>query len=350
MVRDDFQKLVATAWKHDEELGRGYLLLSTSHQYGKIWQWETGGGPIPIGKTLSMVNSGCRSEFHQNCSLPDSGSGGIIVDSLHEPPRLIVAEWGEGRISRLEENGARTPLIIQLTSASGEEDRLYRPFQLLMTPFGDLLGLDSTMEGGDILWQLPQAHKIPGLESLGVSRKAHSWKELPAETFSAPQKLLQSRRLGGVALVPNNWMKVYVTMRQGDSVTVVVLSIEDDEEEDEDNDDDKVAPEENEKVEGSQKTNKRQSAIFFDYSQYAKEPGPIEIDEKGNMYLAIDGGILFLSSSGHVTGRLSIPGISIVDLTLGDDRFLYISTATKLFRLRVRNKLLQMPTDLVITK
>ena len=47
LVRDDFEGVVATAWKHDEELGRGYLLLSTSHQHGLIWQWETGGGPIP---------------------------------------------------------------------------------------------------------------------------------------------------------------------------------------------------------------------------------------------------------------------------------------------------------------
>jgi hypothetical protein len=33
---------------------------------------------------------------------------------LQEPQRLIVAEWGEGRITRLEENGARTPLIIDV--------------------------------------------------------------------------------------------------------------------------------------------------------------------------------------------------------------------------------------------
>jgi hypothetical protein len=49
------------------------------------------------------------------------GSGGIIVDHWHEPPRLVVAEWGEGRIARLEENGARTPLVIEYHDQDQEE-------------------------------------------------------------------------------------------------------------------------------------------------------------------------------------------------------------------------------------
>jgi hypothetical protein len=69
-----------------------------------------------------MAESGCRSNLHKHCinnnvNTDDdttTGSGGIIIDFLHEAQRLIVAKWGEGRITRLEENGARTPLIIDV--------------------------------------------------------------------------------------------------------------------------------------------------------------------------------------------------------------------------------------------
>eukprot|EP00980_Cylindrotheca_fusiformis_P007207 scaffold1525_cov142-Cylindrotheca_fusiformis.AAC.7 len=349
-VQENLQQIVATTWKHDEELGRGYLLLSSSYQHGKIWQWETGGGPIPIGRTLSMADSGCRSNLYQICSAASSrtGSGGIVVDALHEPPRLIVAEWGEGRITRLEENGARTPLILQVpynttTDAAFESatttitNRLQQPFQLLLTPFGDLLVLDSTAFDGDYLWQLPQVHKIPGLKSLAESRKAHSWTQLDS---NLPEKLLQSTQLGGMAFTPNSWLHVFVTMRQGDSVVVVTLSIDD-----EDDEDDDVAVQE---VESKPKADWRQSAIYLDYTKYASQPGPMEVDEKGNLYLAVDDGILVVSSSRSILGKISLPNLSIVDITLGEDRFLYVSTETALYRTRLRNKLLQMPTDLTL--
>lgn len=395
LVRDDFRNVVATTWKHDEELGRGFLLISTSYQSGKIWQWETGGGPIPIGKTLSMIRSGCRSNNFRNCTTdPAVGSGGIIVDTLHEPQRLIVAEWGEGRIVRLEENGARTPLIIQVpvdkptmtvsaaeveneeneteTPAEIEEDsspstrRLERPSKLLMTPFADLLVIDKS-DGDDFLWQLPQIHKIPGLESLSASRKAHAWDHLNYTSSShhsgittgaistldattndgMPQKLLQSSQLGGMVLVPKNWLQLYVTMKQGDSVVVVTLSLEEEDDEAESYDDDEVVAEQTTKA-GTK--SERQSSIYLDYSQHASKPGPIEVDEKGNLYLVVDDGILMLSPGGGILGKISIPGLSIVDMTLGEDRFLYLATETKLYRLRLRTKNLSVPTDLVKQK
>jgi ligand-binding sensor domain-containing protein len=130
-------------------------------------------------------------------------------------------------------------------------------------------------------------------------------------------------------------------MRQGDSIVVVTLSL-DDEEEDDDDDDVQVS----ESI--PKATMERQSAIHLDYTRYAGEPGPIEVDEKGNMYLAVDNGILLVSSSGSILGKISIPDISIVDMTLGEDRFLYVATESKLFRLRLQNKPLKVPTDLIL--
>ncbi|CAJ1946356.1 unnamed protein product [Cylindrotheca closterium] len=411
LVRDDFRNVVATTWKHDEELGRGFLLISTSYGSGKIWQWETGGGPIPIGKTLSMIRSGCRSNIVKNCTTdPAVGSGGIVVDTLHEPPRLIVAEWGEGRIVRLEENGARTPLIIQIpvdqpnvavsaevvesdeneesthtemeTESSPSTRRLERPYKLLLTPFADLLVLDNdssnNSDGDDFLWHLPQIHKIPGLESLPASRKAHAWDRLnynssnhhkkgitmgtvstsshgatttaptsAPEDDGMPQKILQSSQLGGMALVPKNWLQIYVTMKQGDSVVVITLALDEEDGEDENDDDDDVVAEQQTKATSK---SERQSSIYLDYSQHASKPGPIEVDEEGNLYLVVDDGILMVSPTGGILGKISIPDLSFVDMTLGEDRFLYLTTETKLYRLRVQNKNLSVPTDMVKQK
>jgi len=60
----------------------------------------------------------------------------------------VVSELGEGRIVRMEESGARTPLVIQVPSlcpppttetAAPHNHRLRNPTALLYTPFGDLL-------------------------------------------------------------------------------------------------------------------------------------------------------------------------------------------------------------------
>lgn len=335
-VQEEFDNIVATTWKHDEDLGRGFLLISTSGGHGQIWQWETGGGPIPIGRTLHLANAGCRSNLFRNCSAGmDYGSGGVVVDALKEP-RLIVAEWGEGRISRLEENGARTPLVIQLK----EQKRVHQPFQLLMTPFGDLMVIDlDGADGSFSLWQLPQATHIPGLESLAVSREAHSWNSVKTTT-KTPKQLLHAT-LGGMALKPNEWLQVYVTMRQEDGAVVVVrLSLDDEDEGD-------AEVEAGEKSDS--KVRARQSKIVLDYSSFASAPGAMEVDEKGNIYLVVDGGVLFVDGSSYtIVGKISISDESLVDLTLGEDRYLYISTRTKLFRMRVRNGPLKIPTDLII--
>ena len=194
--------------------------------------------------------------------------------------------------------------------------------------------LDNLPQQGSLLWKLPQATHIPGLESLGASRKAHSWTNVDSATTSLPTKLLQASQLGGMSLQPNEWLQLYVTMKQqeGGRIVVVRLSLEDD---DDDGDDETS-------------TKVRQSTIFLDYTQYTSAPGSITVDEKGNLYLVVHDGVLLVSSSGSVLGKMPISGESLVDLTIGEDKFLYMSTDTKLFRTRIRNGPLKIPTDLAI--
>ena len=338
---------VATTWKHDSELGRGYLLLSTSLGKGKVWQWETGGGPIPIGRTLHLQDSGCRSKPSTECGLgDDSGSGGLVVDVWHDPPRLIVAEWGERRVVRLEpESGARTPLVVHHYQ---EGYPVQAPQQLLLTAFGDLIILDSrtttttsastneeeeseSVKTTHILWQLPQVSTIPPLASLAESRDAHSWSSLPPASNHTviPQLVLEQSRIGGVTLVPNEWLELYVTMSIGEKQTAVlgILSLGDDD-------------------------TPRQSRILMDYSQYARVPGPVTVDEAGRLYLAVDSGLLVVHPPNKIVGIIRMPSITdpIMSLTMGEDRFLYIATKIALYRMKTRVKPLEMPTNLVIRK
>lgn len=244
----------------------------------------------------------------------------------------------EGRISRLEENGARTPMVIQTPKipigSNGSEyiagGRVQNPFKLLLSPLGDLLVLDTCEEDKKCLLRVPHAAKSPPpLESLADSRQAHSWEQINTNEL-APQLLLQSPSLGGIALEPNQWLRLYVTMRQNESTVLVRLSLEDEEDEDEN---------------GSQP---RQSTIVLDYSAHTSEPRAVEVDEKGNIFLVVEDGILFVDgASGKILAKLKIDD-SVVDMTLGDDKFLYMATSNALLRVRVKNGPVSFPTDLLL--
>ena len=88
------------------------------------------------------------------------GSGAIAIDfhgkDVASEGALVVAEWGEGRVVRMEqETGARTPLMVQVPDvcASGNNPttmrRLHQPHAMLYTPFGDLLVMDHQPSSGN---------------------------------------------------------------------------------------------------------------------------------------------------------------------------------------------------------
>jgi hypothetical protein len=227
-----FSSLVDAVWRHDSELGRGYLLMSDAtvcsrnDSSGRVWRWEVGGGPLTIGRTLHLDQAGCRSPTPVHgascCSNSrEMGSGGLAIDFHHgaatgssniQEGLLTVAEYGEGRIIRLEANGARTPLVISVPTAvmsnSTESRRLEQATKLLYTPFGDLFFIEryeaancrEDLHGGPTdtcsiheslgamqerrqmyqLYRLPYATSIPALPSLHVSRRAHAWESVLA--------------------------------------------------------------------------------------------------------------------------------------------------------------------------
>mmetsp|Transcript_57972 Transcript_57972/g.64795 ORF Transcript_57972/g.64795 Transcript_57972/m.64795 type:complete len:495 (-) Transcript_57972:78-1562(-) len=387
LVHDDFDNgsISSTTWMENDELGRGYLLISTSAEKGKIYQWETGGGPIAIGRTLNLNDSGCRSNIYKNCSDGDNnidetgkktatanrdvnyhtGSGGIVVDTYRSDSsrRLIVAEYGEGRIVRVEENGARTPLVIETRKFNDDDDdninRLCRPFQLLMTPYGDLLIIDDATHhgGGFDLWRLRKASSVPALPSLSVSRRAHAWNR--NNNTGLPHIFFQSNGMGGMVL-DNSGQRIYVTTFDLESSSVLVVSLPllddlDDDDDDDDDDEKKIKDREstnNQRERVARELQSKQNIIVFNYTANANAPGAIETDNNGNLYLAVENGIIVVSSSSNsqsIVAKISFfAGERIVDLTLGSDRFLYIAMESKLARVRVPNSQLEIQTELLI--
>jgi len=94
---------------------------------------------------------------------------------------------------------------------------------------------------------------------------------------------------------------------------------------------------------------KLQSGVVFDYADYANAPGAIEVDNNGNLYLAVDNGVLVVSKSKSLIAKIAFEADEkIMDLTLGSDKFLYIAMESKLARVRVPNSPLQVKKDLIL--
>jgi hypothetical protein len=359
--------VVSTVWRHDSELGRGYLLISQAAGDGRIWRWEVGGGPIAIGKTLHLEQSGCRSEYYRPCpSETDtisttadhdlaSGSGGIAIDFHNQDHfqqgALVVAEWGEGRIVRLEENGARTPVLLQVPNVCGAKGsnnatndstshvssrRLEAPLALLYTPFGDLLVLDHYAECNQAaLIQLRHAVHVKALDSLSVSRKAHAWKE-PQHDFVSEILFAGVEQLGSMVLTPT-WTSIYVTAKRAGSIVLLEMPLTSEDDDEEDENDKAMLPVEPKLV---MNLSQRMASV--------QEPGKIAVDRKGRLFWAVSDNLLVIDpDKGAILGKLSLPAAA-TSLTLGEDGFLYITTNNALLRVRVREGPVKAPTNMVV--
>jgi hypothetical protein len=290
-----------------------------------------------------------------------TGSGGIAID-FHgnghiQQGSLVVAEWGEGRIVRLEENGARTPLLLEVPNvcattavtpsnstaqkaskeSPGTNRRLEQPTSLLYTPFGDLLVIDSFKDCNQAaLLRLRNAVHVQPLASLPVSRQAHGWMA-PQHDFDTDVLFADNvQQLGGMALT-NAWTSVYVTAKKQDGDIVLMripLGTEDDYDEED----------------GSGKAT-REPELVMNLSKKLpsiKEPGSIAVDHHGRVFWAVEESLLVVDPvQDRILGTLSLP-TEPTSVTLGEDGFLYISTHDTLLRIRIREGPVKVPTNMVV--
>lgn len=425
--------LSSTTWVHDEELGRGYLLLADVGRSGRIWRWEVGGGPITIGRSLHMERSGCRSGLwvdYEGSGKVDGTNATLCPENLfgksscpststttnHHPPLLgsaslaveltrnadrasagqhiIVAEWGERRIVRVEgESGARTPLVtlVPYQSSNGEEEheqsqwrRVYRPNHLMYTPFGDLLFSDnfvsdtmhlnndnsSTMSNHHvgIVYRRKEAVHIPGI-AVEQSRDAHGWKSTTGEEDDVGDDnidiLFQTTGvIEGMALgLDYSTLFILVTSQtnghSGGTKTVYKLSISAEDDDDEDNDEDNVEGDENYATILYQMTSadcKDNAGDTRHDDMYSSSGSKLAVDEKGTLYLiACPSSLTLLSQEdGSVVGTLSLDHLqktqttTYTSVSFGEDGYLYITSPNELMRVKSRVGGMSLPTDMVV--
>lgn len=347
MQETGLQAIVDSTWRHDSELGRGYLLLSDSAGSGRIWRWEVGGGPIAIGRTLHMEQSGCRSKNH--CHRPDAhyGSGGITMDFYSKEDstegKLVVAEWGEGRIVRLEENGARTPIVIQLPNLCEPETTtsVSAPKDMLFTIEGSLIFVDHQECGRSAIFQQKFASFFSPLESLKVSRDAHQWMDIasPSDEYVIPPPevlyLSTDGPIGGLALSPTFRSVCFTTETAYGIILQRVPRFRDDE-------DEIILDFLDQSI-----FEKWNVFNFTDHGLRANTAGPITISKEGHVFVGVAESLAVLDPvAGQVLGVIEIGG-QLTSLTIGDDGFLYITTSEDLFRIAIRDKPIKFPTDKV---
>jgi hypothetical protein len=212
---------------------------------------------------------------------------------------------------------------------------------MLYTPTGDLLFMESTTSSCSTVMILNQAVHVAPLESAMTSRVAHKWNETHHD--HSIDVLYRETNLGSMAL-DSKGEGLYVNVqRSDDSVLLVYLPLLEDD--DGDDDDDKGT---------SQVSDTRMGLLYdaaivkFNLTDVGVHEAPqaTAVDESGNVFLAISSGLLVINEEMEILGKLDTP-TPITSLTLGDDKFLYITTSTQLLRIRVRQGPPKLPTNLV---
>lgn len=382
-----FLSLMGPSWIHSPELGRGYLLFSDSHpSKNRVWRWEVGNGPITIGRTLHMAKSGCRSSQCIRHKVVDGGDSDNSDNSSESSgseegdgsadlmplggegvePLLVVCELGERRVVRIEEDGARTPLLTHY-----KEKGMNGPRSLTMSPFGDLIVTDPPSNGiGGGVYVVREIHDVEAIKSAESRMKHHypanTTVELLYDGLYQPTGIAMGKDLDGVYISDGN---------AGNSI-IVKVPFDQDEEEDDDDDDDDVDVKESKKSdirktdsipktrEALQKPSSsledqcdalNQRHTFFSAIHHPTKIkfGGMVVDEHGNIWIAAGpSGVFIVSPLGTLLGSIPIMTESdfATDVTIGQDGYLYVTTHSQLLRLKVKVKQFMVPNIVSHTK
>lgn len=405
VIQDKNASFYDLAWVEDAELQRGYLLVSDSASTGHIWRYETGGGLIPIGKSLYLDQSGCRSNIWTACleaCTTDAGSKGMAIqvdrdEQRFDMGRLVVVEGGEKRIVRLEQDGARTPLVLNVPplcrggtmEIGGGSRRLNHPGKTLYTPFGDLLfvdeepcqvqneqddGEESIMTLKSAIYRIKEIVNIPPI-SFRQSREAHSWtvedmiskhKEVKVELAYIGAEHISDMIVGKDV----SFLYVAASIRnEAQECRFVIYKVQDEENDDDDDDNDDEEGENGESI----VKDLTQGKVFYDLthlfpskiSQCSMYGSALAIDHEGHVYATYPGGgLVVLNQHGELMASIQVMDIqtekntkqSIMTfieptaLRIGNDGYLYMSTKTMVQRMKIKTKAMQQPTNLIVPK
>lgn len=217
------------------------------------------------------------------------GSNGLTFD---RQGRLLVAEHGDRRISRLDANGTR---IVIADKWDGK--RLNSPNDLVVRSDGAIYFTDPP-------YGLPQQAKDPGKEIpfSGIYRLADGKVQLLAQDLAFPN---------GLGFSPDEKMLHVANSEQGRRVWM--------------------------RYEVKADGTLGGGTVFYDANA---EPGRgipdgLKIDTAGNLFGTGPGGVMIISPAGKLLGRIEVPE-QPANVAWGDDgRTLYITARTSVYRVKV---------------
>ena len=282
-LADGFKWVEGPVWNRKEN----YLLFSDIPN-NSVFKWQEGGGVSlflkPSGYSGSAPFAG-----------KEPGSNGLTFDSSG---RLVLAEHGDRRIARLENDGRKTILADRYAGK-----RLNSPNDLVFKSNGDLYFTDPP-------FGLPQAFDDPQKELpfQGVYRLSKEGKlTLLIKDIKAPN---------GIAFSPDE-KKLYVTDVDFNRAAWLVYDVKND----------------------GTLANGR---VFADASEWKQAPfsGPdgFKVDREGNVFGARPGGISIFAPDGTHLGSIEIGGPTS-NLAWGDDgSVLYVTAGTAIYRIRLSAK------------
>ncbi len=259
-----------------------YLLFSDPNA-NRIYRWSPD-GQVSVYRTKSGYTGFDIGEYGQ------PGSNGLALDA---DGRLVIAEHGNRRISRLERNGVLTVLADRY-----EGNRLNSPNDLVLRSDGSLYFTDPP-------FGLPQFDADPRKELpfSGVFLLKDGRLRLVATDLRGPN---------GLAFSPDERF-LYVTNWDVENKVVMRYA---------------VAPDGG--LSGG--------TVFFDMTDASGEEAldGIEVDERGDLYVSGPGGVWIISPTGVHLGTIRAPELP-ANFAWGDadGRTLYMTARTGLYRLRL---------------
>lgn len=257
----------------------GYLLFSDIPG-NRIIRWSENGGTTTFLEPIlaADADTGARG-----------GSNGLTRD---RQGRLIIAEHGNRRIARLEEDMTRTTIADRYGG-----NRFSSPNDVVVHSDGSIYFTDPPygLADGDV-----------------DPRKEMNWNGIYRRTRAGQVQLLTHQsRPNGLAFSPDE-KTLYVNNSKEDERTVTAYAV-------------------------SLRGTLDEGRVFFDGSDSDKEgvPDGIKVDNAGNVWTTGPGGILVFTSSGVHLGTIS-PDEEPSNLAFGDDgKTLYITAVSGLYRIRL---------------
>lgn len=343
LITTNLQQTNGPLWIDDESASNSYLMFSDT-RLNRIYKWEEGKGLFTVGNTIYIERSGCISNESRCNALDAPGSSGLLRRSTTSLD-LLVCQHGEREVTLVSETGRRTAIV---THYKGQ--RLNAPSDVVVSPEGHLYFTDPVAGLLDRETRSVELDRELGHSGVYMLRAEHV--QLALETGEpSPHVLLMDGSLGrptGLAFSPD-YSKLYVSNADAarplwkvyevaDSGVLTKGAVFADAA--------ALMPQFIGNTCGSEDSSTdsaRQGIETCNSAAVAGLPRGLKVDIFGNLFATGPGGVLVLSPTGQLLGRVDLGGSIATNVAFGGDGRLYITAGDVVARVRVKTK----PTRIV---